>query len=394
VAGEHVLSYLDQIAGRTYPDSIVFSASDYDSHGYPSEDLFSLLPHDQRSRAANHPAPGGAAYTPYRCLLPRGLDGILVVGLGISMHRDASAMVRMQRDIANQGYAAGVAAAMAASTGMGMREIDIRALQRHLVEIGSLPEEVLKHKDSFPLPESEIRTAVQRLPYATNPEEAGPELAVILSHRQTALPLLRHAWETGRPRTKLAYARILGFFGAREVVPSLIEALDAVTQWDARILQGQMAEYAHLPTPIDTLILALGRTRDPTALPALLRKLETLDPSVTLSHHRSLAIALEQIADPQAAEPLARLLAKPGMRGHVMTKLEPLYNDDVDKRRRLGPLREITLARALYRCGDHQGLGKRILEEYRRDIRSLFARHAEAVLGRRQPASGPAPSTR
>ena len=40
------------------------------------------------------------------------LDGILVAGLAISMHRDASAMVRMQKDMHNQGYAAGMAAAI------------------------------------------------------------------------------------------------------------------------------------------------------------------------------------------------------------------------------------------------------------------------------------------
>jgi hypothetical protein len=165
------------------------------------------------------------------------------------------------------------------------------------------------------------------------------------------------------------------------VVPFLIEALDNVKQWDARILQGKMAEYAHLPTPIDTLILGLGRTRDPQALPALLRKLDTLDQSITLSHHRALAIALEQIADPSAAEPLARLLAKPGMRGHVMKGVEPLVDADMDARRRIGPLREIVLARALYRSGDHNGLGAAILNEYRSDIRGLFARHAAAVLG-------------
>ena len=141
-----------------------------------------------------------------------------------------------------------------------------------------------------------------------------------------------------------------------------------------------MAEYAHLPTPVDALVLALGGTRDRRALPILLEKLDTLDPNVTLSHHRSLALALEQIADPTAAESLARLLNKPGMRGHVMTGLEPLSNHPQEKRRRLAPLREIVLARALYRCGDWQELGEGILREYRQDIRGLFARHANAVL--------------
>ena len=380
VVGDHVLAYLDEIAGRTYPDSVVLSASDYDSHGYPSDDFFALLPHDQRSRQANHPAPGGMCYTPYRSLLPRGLEGMLVAGLGISMERDASAMVRMQRDMANQGYAAGVAAAMTAANNQPLRALDVRALQSHLVEIGALPAEVLKHRDSFPLPESEIRIAVQNVAFATNPEEAGPWLAVILTHKAASLPLLRHAYETARPRQKLAYARLLGFFGDKEVVPVLADALDAIKEWDARILQGKMAEFAYLPTPIDSLILALGRTRNPRALPALLRKLETLDESVTLSHHRAVVMALEAIADPAAAEPLSRLLAKPGMRNHVMTKLQPLHDQEMDLRNRTGPLREITIARALYRCGDYQGLGMRILKEYEADLRGLFARHATEVL--------------
>ncbi|MBL8213672.1 MAG: FAD-dependent oxidoreductase [Bryobacterales bacterium] len=385
MVGEHTLTYLDQIAGRTYPDSIVYSASDYDSHGYPSDDIFALLPHDANSRKLNHPAPGGTSYTPYRCLLPKGLEGILVVGLGISMQRDASAMVRMQRDIANQGYAAGVAAATTAASRKPLRDLDVKALQRHLIEIGALPEAVLTHRDSFPLSDSEVRRAVQNIGFATNPEEAGPWLAVILTHKSAALPLLKQAYEKARPRQKLMYANLLAFHGVADVTPFLAESLDAITQWDARILQGKMAEYAHLPTPIDTIVLALGRTGDRRALPALLRKLETLDPTVTLSHHRSLAIALEGLADPAAAAPLARLLAKPGMRGHALTRIEPLQDAQMDQRRRLGPLREITLARALFRCGDHEGLGAAILKEYTNDHRGLLARHAQAVLAQPKP---------
>jgi hypothetical protein len=289
-------------------------------------------------------------------------------------------MVRMQRDMANQGYAAGVAAAMTAASGKALRELDVKALQRHLAEIGSLPEAALEHKDNFPLPMSEIRQAVQNVGFATNPDEAGPWLAVILTHRQAALPLLKERFEASPERRKLAYANILAFLGVREVAPALILALDAVKKWDGRILQGRMAEYAHLPTPIDTLILGLGRAGDPDALPALLRKLETLDASVTLSHHRSLAIALEQIGDRAAAEPLARLLAKPGIRGHAMKKLEPMHDGDMQLRRRLGPMREIAIARALYRCGDHNGVGEAVLKEYQLDVRGLFARHASAVL--------------
>ncbi len=43
-------------------------------------------------------------------------------------------------------------------------------------------------------------------------------------------------------------------------------------------------------------------------------------------------------------------------------------------------LRELILARALFRCGDHEGLGERILRTYTQDLRGHYARHAHAVL--------------
>jgi thioredoxin reductase len=381
VVGDHVLSYRDQIAGRTYPDSIVLSASNYDSHGYPSDVYFALIPHTEKTRRANHPAPGGSAYTPYRCLLPKGLDGILVIGLGISMHRDASAIVRMQHDMHNQGYAAGVAAAMAVRNRRSPRRIDVRQLQKHLVEIGNLPDRILTDDDSFPLAPEDVQDAVSAMGDAERSrDEVCRALAVVLTHGEMAVPMLQRAFEASTGAARLEYAKVLGALGNAEGRDLLIESLDQVTEWDDKILQGVMAEYAHLPTPVDALILALGAIGESQAVPAILSKLEMLDADVTLSHHRAVALALEQIGDPAAAEPLAGLLKKAGMRGHVMNTLEPLYDRQRERRRREGPLREIVIARALYRCGDHQGLGEAILREYQQDIRGLFARHATAVL--------------
>lgn len=391
VVGDHVLAYLDQIAERTYPDSIVLSASDYDAHGYPSDVYFALIPHTEKTRRANHPAPGGSCYTPYRCLLPAGLEGILVTGLGISMQRDASAMVRMQKDMHNQGYAAGYAAALAVRAGCTPREIDVHELQRHLVEIGNLPESVLTDRDSFPLSEAVVEQAVQDLGDPSQDRGAVCRaLAIVLSHPQTARPLLKRAHSSCRAPSRIEYAKVLGVLGDREVVPELLSALERSGEWDDKIFQGSMAEYAHLPTPLDALILALGYAGDRSAVPAILKRLETLDASVTLSHHRSVALALERLADPAAAEPLARLLQKPGMRGHAMPQLERLYDRVQQRRRREGPLREIVLARALYRCGDHQGLGETILREYQQDLRGLFARHAQLqVSGQAEPPRAP-----
>ena len=79
----------------------------------------------------------GPVYTcdmPYRCLTPQGVEGLLVTGLGASAQRDAMTLTRMQPDLQNQGYAAGMAAALAAESTKGMvRKIDIKQLQKALV---------------------------------------------------------------------------------------------------------------------------------------------------------------------------------------------------------------------------------------------------------------------
>ncbi len=413
VRGEHVLSYLDQIIGRKYPDSIAVSSSDYDSHGYPNELFFALLPHDEQTRRRNHPAPGGVCYTPYRSLLPRGLDGILAAGLGISMRRDATSMVRMQYDLLNQGYAAGLAASMAVKQEVSPRNVDVGELQRRLIRMGALPAAVLKHEGNVPFDVTAIRAATRYLAGLKTknaeildqhpvidelPDEirniwesrhkkfskphydrSARALAIIMAHGREALPELRRAYQKSEGDSRLYCAQIMCVLGEPTAVPELIRHLERV-QWDEKIFQGRMAEYAHLPTPIDALVLALGCSRDRRVVPVLAEAINTLHSGITLSHHRAVALAAERMREKDWAKPLADLLKRPQMCGHTMTSLEPLYNFPVERRRREAALREITLARALVRCGDYRGLGRTIMESYCRDWRALLARHARYVL--------------
>lgn len=390
IVGDFTLNYLDQIAGRTYPDGIVYSASDYDSHGYPSSPYFALLPHDEESRKQVHPAPGGSCYTPYRCLLPKGLSGILVTGLGISMDRDASAMVRMQLDMANQGYAAGLAASMAIAGDISLRDIDVRELQHRLIEKGNISDEVLEMKDSYPYTRKIIDKAITDYGQATNPQSAGEPLAIILSHKKKAIPMVKKAYQSAGGDAKILYAKLLGMCGERDGVETLIQELRKVGEWSERIYQGRMADFAHLPSPEDGLILALGYSGDKSVTSELLEMVERLDNSVPLSHHRSLALSLEKLGDSRACESLAKLLKKPGMSGHAMLSIEDalteLENDGKGNRKsgslkkRSNAMREIILARALYHCGDYHGVGEETLKTYLNDMRGLFARHAYSVL--------------
>ncbi|MBL7224084.1 MAG: FAD-dependent oxidoreductase [Candidatus Brocadiae bacterium] len=367
IVGDFTLGLIDPILGRTYPDTIVKSYSNYDTHAYTVGDYFVLLPAPKPTYC----------YTPYRCLLPKGLDGILVAGIGLSAHRDVMAFVRMQPDIQNQGYAAGAAAALIAKAGCPTRSLDVKALQRHLVEIGSLPKSVLTDRDSLPMPPERIAAAVASA--ASKYRDA----AVLLAHPKQALPLIRKAYADSSGKAKLIYAHILAVLHDATGLPTLASEVEK-TPWSDGSFTGTRM------TRVDRLVVALGWTRDPRALPALLVKLRALEPSASFSHHRAIARALEAIGDPSAAPPLAELLAKAGMSGHAILDVDDARRRDAEAMRhtrgkftykvRNDALRELMLARALFRCGDHEGIGEKTLWAYAKDLRGHIARHAAAVL--------------
>jgi hypothetical protein len=178
----------------------------------------------------------------------------------------------------------------------------------------------------------------------------------------------------------------------KEGVNTLLTELENFHGWDDKIFQGSMADFAHLPTRIDAIILALGNSGDKSVIPKLLKLVEKLDSNVTLSHHRSLALALEKLSDERAAQPLAELLKKTGMKGHSMINIKDAFTDlqndgkglnpikNSSLRKRTNALREIVLARALFKCGDHNKMAEKILTCYTNDMRGLFARHAQSIL--------------
>ena len=375
IVGDFFLSPIDAYLGRTFPDSVVQASSNFDTHGFTIHPMFMLKPPDREVVPT---------YVPYRCLLPKGLEGILVTGLGVSAHRDVMPVIRMQPDVQNQGYAVGVAAAMASKANIPLRDIDMRALQRHLVDKGNLRAEVLEQTDSFPLPAEQIERAVQTLVEDFNGIE------IVFAQPDAALPLLRQAYDDAdNPDNKLTYAHTLGIMGNPAGAATLAEAV-AERPWDEGWKYTGMGQYGRSISLTDSLIIALGRTRRPEALTPIVEKVRLLGPEHAMSHHRAVAIALETLRDPATAEPLADLLRKPGMTGHAYTNIHKVASDipasPVDTSTREHSLRELILARALYRCGDHNGLGETILNEYARDLRGHYARHALAIL---RESSGP-----
>ncbi len=75
---------------------------------------------------------------PYRSLLPREYDNLLVAGRCISATHEAQSAIRIMPICANMGEAAGLAVAQAHTRKISTHEIDISALQKALCENGAV----------------------------------------------------------------------------------------------------------------------------------------------------------------------------------------------------------------------------------------------------------------
>ncbi len=389
IVGEVAVTPLDILCHRTWPDTITRCYSDFDTHGQASHPLFFALGLVQNAK-------GEWADLPYRALIPKNLDGLLVTGLGVSAHRDAMPILRMQPDVQNHGYAAGLAAAMAAAQGVPPRAINVRDLQRKLVEKGILPDSVLAETDSFPLADTILDESVGRV--ADGDWRA---LAPLLAASARALPRLRSAFAAaaGESRTNLAIALgIMGDDTGEEALADALATADFSCGWD----YNGPAKDGYKGGPADRLIWALGACRGDCAVTALAAAAEKVIAHPFYSHFRAYAMAAEAMGDKRLLAPLASLLAAPGVRGHASRELAPLPYER--KCARLANrivcgakladrivsevLRELALARAIWLIagGDTTATGvaeaKRTLEEYATDARGVFAAYARQTLCR------------
>ena len=81
-------------------------------------------------------------YTPYRALLPRGVDQLLVAGRHYSATPDAQRMSREIPPCMAMGQAAGIASALAVDAGVPVREVPVADIRRGMRDQGADPGDV------------------------------------------------------------------------------------------------------------------------------------------------------------------------------------------------------------------------------------------------------------
>ena len=366
IVPDRVLEGWDVVAGRKLRDTLVRAWSKQDSHGYLADDYCCVAEADGMDRHYSNVA--------LSALLPKGVSGVAVIGLGKGVARDVVPITRMKADLMNEGCAAGYCAAAAAKKGGEFRAIDVREVQRRLVRRGNLPAEVLQWDDSGePPPDDMLASAAARV----GDSFAGS--ASLMAAGRRSIPFLKKTYETAQDvPTRQAAAILLGMLhdaSGAKTLADIVSGKTALANLRPRPAFGKSMFDIAAP-------LALGRTRSPLAVEPILHLLRKAEKDPSLERIRIATLAAEAHGSPELAPALARLLDLPGVGGWARKtpeELSPLggYGLGSEGSR---CIRELAVARALVACGDFDGRGRALLEAYSRDPRGVFAEHAAAVL--------------
>jgi hypothetical protein len=127
IMGEYVLTKEDVFAARRFGDAIARVSFPIDIHDVKGGGGFFEGPRD------------GPYYTiPYRCLVPKEIDNLLVAGRCISATHEAQGSLRVMPPCFAMGQAAGTASALAVETTVTPRDIQVDLLRSALSEQGAL----------------------------------------------------------------------------------------------------------------------------------------------------------------------------------------------------------------------------------------------------------------
>lgn len=119
IQGDFILTGEDILNKTKFDDVIFMAGSSMDMHG---------------GRAVNYtPAQGEAYSIPYRILLPRKVDNLLVAGRACSLDRMALAAIRVMPPVFAMGQAAGTAAAICVESKVAPKDVCVKKLQEKLL---------------------------------------------------------------------------------------------------------------------------------------------------------------------------------------------------------------------------------------------------------------------
>lgn len=385
IVGETVMTLSDQMRMKRYADTISLCYSNHDPKGRSTADIiyFGIIP------------PHLEIEVPYRALLPRKINQLLVAGKAISSTHDALAAIRMQDDFQQQGGAAGLAAALCVKNKVSPRFLNVRQLQKRLIQKGVLRDEGPSF-GCFPEPDPDYDVLIdslngdepnewENMGLADKAESVSPLVHLCTAKREKVLPKLEKAFTESEGKRRLMLAKLLVWHGSPVGLDVLIEEILQALKSELPLpLRMGSLRWCHpapdhgVMTETTYLVNVLSRAADPKVMQVFTQLEEGIrtadrdyrNPRLRIFNYiESFAYAAERLVFPDFIPLLERLLELPELQNRV--RVSGIEQDFIAERQ---AYLVICLARALARCGSRAGLLK--LVEFTADNRSLLARCA------------------
>lgn len=235
IDAEYVVTLEDQVQQRRFADCIARAKAHYDNHAldYENESLEAAL----WVTASGNWRTLMCHDVPYRCMVPLQIENLLVACRAVGMTHDAHQLFRMQRDMQALGEAAAVAAGVAQRNGTSVRKVDVKTLQKRLVERGALAPEALEGKGlgtTLPADEEMPKADVAKLFSYFGTDREGPAQTELMRRGASAHGALREALGGQDENAKLMAALNLGLQGKTDGVAVLQATVRARRQDQAK----------------------------------------------------------------------------------------------------------------------------------------------------------------
>jgi len=395
IMGDVVTTLSDNLTFRQWEDVINIHRSNTDMKGYHASDWFRIgfIP------------PNLSIEVPYRAIVPKGIENMLITGKAISTTHDSFPALRMQNDLENLGPITSLAAVEAIDNKVTVRNIDVKKLQKKLVNLGYLPPEIQGRKaKKREYNAKEIEGLIKQFTpdvslksYANTDMsyiryERIPFAEVCASSSEVAVPVLSKAHKESSGKMKQRIALALAFHGSDIGAQTLYDEIDNQLQSSLPELKEHIEHSGNnFRTPPDqgaapicaNLIYALGMTRSDLNVFAVelvseLFKAESIDDfnlkdKALFFYIDAVCFAACKIGSRSVIPYLKKIHANPFLnkqsikggieKDHVLERLS---------------LMELILGRALARSGSDEGY--EILIEYLDDMRAVLAEFAHDTL--------------
>ncbi len=322
IEGLHVIDLIDAVEDTHFGDVMTYASSDFDPHNIGSSEYSKcgfLLPHSNVL----------VAEIPYKSIVPKGLDGMLLSGRGISQTHNALQFTRMSADLAVLGYLTGQVAADQAWNDIQPKDYDITGIQKEWAALGYMkPDYATRPAGNLTNDDQEIERRVAQL------SKGVPEYLYecIKLPKEKAVPVLyQHYKKAEHKEGELLIAKALAWFGERGVNDPIIEELEQMFKEESKT--GYPEDF------VDTYDDIRGRPKN-----ILLGLYWRINQNIAL---------LAMSGDPNGVDLVKQILDKTWSGGRIMERENEYYNGRIDLK--LVPYYNRILASCFYaeRLPDH-----------------------------------------